>query len=179
MAIASDISIACSGSSLSGFQGMYLTEVCNITAATASTSAHTFTAITQSTDAFHFEAQHKSATLEITQGDESTAQTVVYTQQLLNPSSAQKKTIQDAINARRVAAVLETRQSTGTYYKGLVIGYDSIDGQQSAAIFKADYSNTPDGEEVVTMTLTATMSEQPREIIGTIAYNVTTVNFGT
>lgn len=180
MAIAADITLLCSQVERAGIKQIYIKESCSVTAATADASNHAFTAMTVASDTFKFELEPDTNGVEIVQSDNGKGYTCTFTGRIENPTKAQKKVLNDAAVSRYVVCWLETNMSSGTNNHAYVLGYDAERGDCRAE-FKVDLMNEAsaiEGSVYATVTVTANQLEMPREMVGTIPYNVTTVAFG-
>jgi hypothetical protein len=74
-----------------------------------------------------------------------------------------------------------TNNLAGTNPQALVLGYDSIRGNQSyltPSVSQMIEASMIDGANKQSITFTGVMAEPPREMVGTIDYNSSTVTLG-
>lgn len=178
--IGADIAQGCNDSFRGGIQEFYIIESCLLTAATASATAHSFTAITSASDWFKVEGEKNSMGWTAEANDNGSVNITV-DMRFEGCESVKMHAIQDIINARKVSVVAVTNESAGTNPRAFLLGYDSIQGNQAFLTPKGGAKIEPsivDGMNDVTLQLTGVALELPREMIGTIDYNVSTVTFG-
>lgn len=187
MAISADITQACNDSFRAGLQELYITEVCNITAAAASASDHSFTAtspaypITTSGDWYKLEPARDMSDWNAEPGEKGSVQITVNCTFEGNEKSKLKK-IQDIVNARKVAIIAVTNESAGATPRAHILGYDNIMGNNAYLTANAGAkieASAFEGANDITLTFTGTQAELPREVVGIIDYNGGTVTLGT
>jgi hypothetical protein len=180
MAIAGDLTQGCNDQFRAGLQEFYIQEACNVTAATASSTAHSFTAITTASDWFKFEGE-KASMGWIATGQDNGSYEVVADIRWEGVEKVKLKKIMDIINARKVCICAVSNMADATYPIAHVLGYDSTQGNQAYLTPVGTAKIEPsiiDGMNDVSIQFKGTVLELPREMVGTIDYNSTTVNFG-
>jgi hypothetical protein len=180
MAIAADLTQGCNDSFRSGNQEFYIQEACNVTAATASGSDHSFTSITTSGDWFKFEG-HRNTMDWNAEGGDNGSFTVTANITFEGNEKDKIKKIQDVINARKVCVIAVSNESAGTNPRAFLLGYDNLVGNQAYLEVKAAgkiEASAFEGVNDITLTFTGTQLEYPREVVADINYNSGTVTLG-
>lgn len=180
MAIAADITQQCSANYRAGNQEIYVIEACLLTAATASASDHSFTAITSASDWFKVEGEYNTIAWS-SEGNFNGSHTVTATLDIEGVEKANGKKLEDIVKANKVAIVVVSNNLAGTNPRAHIIGYDSIQGNQAGLNAKIDAmveASIVDGGNKYTLSFEGIQLEHPREMVGTIAYNAGTVTFG-
>ena len=186
MGLSNDLTIACTETSRASIKRIFLSPSCDITSMTASGSDMSFTAITMDSTAnvwYEYEAEFETKDLNIEGAAENGTATFTNTVnfKVLGLDKTKLQRLQDIVDSRKVTAIVETANSSGTYNKAFVVGWDSIlekDAYATANVNAVIEANL-DGDNSATVTLTAKHAELIREIVGTIETNASgTVNFG-
>ena len=185
MAIANDLILACNEQNRAALARIFVIESCNIASFTAG-SLQDFTAVTTTggTDKWYeYEGEFKTKSLNSEGSNENGTATFTNTVEfkIRGLDKTKGKRLQDLIDARQITALVEGTNSSGTYLRAFVVGWDSIIGKEASCM--ANVSATIEGElsgaNEYTVTLTSQHAEIVREYVGTIESNASgTVTFG-
>lgn len=176
----SDITQACTASYQGGLAEIYITDACNITAATADASSNAFTAITTTADWFKFEGARNTMSLVFT-GSESGAYECVLTCGFEGMEKTTLFKLEEAVALGKLAVIAVTTNLAGTNPRAFIIGYDKKIGNSAYAKAKIDgkiESDLFEGLNDTTVTFTSKQATTPFEVVTTIDYNSTTVTLG-
>ena len=184
MGLANDLVLACNEQNRAALARIFVIETCNITSFTAG-SLQDFTAVTTGVGDkwYEYEGEFKTKSLNSEGTNENGTATFTNTVEfkIRGLDKTKSKRLQELIDSKEVTAVVEGTNSTGTYLRGFVVGWDNIIGKEAACM--ANVSATIDGElsgaNEYTVTLTAEHAEIIREYVGAIESNSSgTVDFG-
>jgi hypothetical protein len=185
MGLSTALTISCNETNRASIKRIFLAPTCDITSMTVSGSDMSFTAVTMDSTAvvfYEYEAEFETKDLNGEGAAENGTATFTNTVnfKVLGLDKVKMQNLQDIIDSRKITAVVETANSSGTYNKAFVVGWDSI-------LEKDAYANANvnlvieaglDGDNSATVTLTAKHAELVRELVGTIEASTGTVNFG-
>lgn len=185
MGLSNDLLLACNETNRAGGLRVYIAESCGITSMTAG-SLQDWTAVTMDSTAdvfYRFDAEFETKSLNVEGSSENGTPTFTNTVEFkfLGLDKTKLKRLQDLVDSRKVTAVFETTNSTGSQNRAFVIGWDNILGADAAANpnISAVIEGAIDGENSATVTLTAKHAELMRELVGSIETNSdSTVSFG-
>jgi hypothetical protein len=185
MSLAGDLLLACNEQNRAAVSRIFLIEACKIDSFTASSTNHSFTAVTTDatsdvwyeyqgefeTKGFNMEGSNENGTATFTNTLEAKVQGI---------DKTKLKRLQDMINARKVVAVFESTNKVSSNKRAFVIGWDDILGVDAAGMPNVNgvIEAALDGDNSLTFTLTAKHAELIREYVGTIAANSGTITFG-
>lgn len=175
-----DITQSCDNAFRAGVLEFYVNTACGFTAATASASNHSFTAITTAADWVKIEADTDTISFDFAGGSKGSG-TVTFTAEFEGLNKTTMHGLNEILITRKVSIIMVTNNSTGTNPQAFVLGYDSIRGNNSyltpsvGAMIEADMI---EGKNAQTITFTGVMAEPPREMVGDIYYNSGIVSFG-
>lgn len=185
MGISNDLILACNEQNRAALARIFVIESCNIASFTAG-SLQDFTALTLVVPAdkwYEYEGEFKTKSLNSEGTNENGTATFTNTVEfkIRGLDKTKGKRLQDLIDARQITAIVEGTNSSGTYLRAFVVGWDSIIGKE--AFCTANVSANIDGElsgaNEYTVTLTSEHAEIVREYVGTIESNASgTVTFG-
>lgn len=185
MGISNDLILACNEQNRAALARIFLIETCNIDSFTAG-SLQDFTAVTTTggTDKWYeYEGEFKTKSLNSEGTNENGTATFTNTVEfkIRGVDKTKGKRLQEVIDARQVTAIVEGTNSSGTYLRAFVVGWDNIIGKEASCV--ANVSATIEGElsgaNEYTVSLTAEHAEIVREYVGTIESNASgTVTFG-
>lgn len=186
MGLSNDLTLSCSETNRAGISRIFLIEACNVTSFTADSSVHSFSAVTLDTTSltwYEYEAEFETKSLNGTGAGENGTPTFtnVLEMKILGLDRTKLKRVQDLIDARKLVAIFESTNLAGTYKRAYVVGWDNILGVDAAAKPNVNFAieGALDGDNSITMSLTAKHAEVIREYRGTIATNGSgTVTFG-
>lgn len=185
MAISTDLTLSCTETNRASVARIYLSPSCDITSMTADATTMSFTAITMDSTAkiwyeYEFEFENKSFNSEGAAENGTATFTNTLECKLLGLDKTKLQRLQDVVNSRKVTAVFETPNSTGTYNQAFVIGWDSILGKDAygKANVNAIIEGNLDGDNSATLIITAKHAELVRELVGTITATAGTISFG-
>lgn len=185
MALNTDLTLACNEANRAALTNIYLAEACGITSFTASGSNMSFTAVAMDSTAdvfYKYEAEFETKELNIEGANENGTPTFTntVTAKFLGIDKTKLQRLMDIINSKRIVAVVESTNKVGTYNRAFIVGWDSIIGINAAA--RPNVSGTIaaalDGDNSLTLTLTAKHAELIREFVGTINLSSGTAQFG-
>jgi hypothetical protein len=185
MGLSTDLLLACNETNRAGGLRIYVAATCGITSMTAG-ALQDFVSIAMDTTAdvfYRFDAEFETKGINVEGAGENGTPTFtnVVEFKFLGLDKTKLKRLQDLIDERKVTVVFETANSTGTYKRAFVIGWDNIIGSDAGANPNANLVIEPaiDGENSATVILTAKHAELMRELVGTIETNSDgTVSFG-
>jgi len=185
MGISNDLVLACDEQNRAALARIFVIETCDVTSFTAG-ALQDFTAVTlDSTDAkwYEYEGEFKTKSLNSEGTNENGTATFTNTIEfkIQGLDKTKGKRLQELIDSRKITAIVEGTNSTGTYLRAFVVGWDDIIKKEAGSI--ANVSATIEGElsgaNEYVVTLTAEHSEIVREFVGSITTNSSgTVNFG-
>lgn len=188
-----DLILSCLNTARAGFSRVFLQCACNIDSFAASGADHSFTAVTMDnslTDVWYeYEAEVETKTVAgegaLSDVGGTPSHTYTFEMKFVGINKTNLARLQDLIDSRKVTAIIESPNSTGTYQQAFVLGWDNILGRDAASRPNANLivEGAFDGENSATIILVAKHAELIREYVGSIeTYNsgvTTTVNFGT
>lgn len=175
-----DLLQSCGAAFRAGILEFYVNSACNLTAATASSTFHSFTSLTTSADWVKIEGDTDTTSISV-EGGEKGSVTVTFAAEFEGADKTKLYALNEILKTRKVVIAAVTNNSTGTNPQAFLLGYDSIRGAQSYMKPSVGFMIEADmiaGKNAATISFTGTMAEPPREIVGTIDYNSGTVDFG-
>jgi len=184
MGISNDLILACNEQNRAALARIFLIETCNITSFTAG-SLQDFTAVTTgvSDKWYEYEGEFKTKSFNSEGTNENGTATFTNTVEfkVRGVDKTKGKRLQELVDAREITAIIEGTNSTGTYLRGFVVGWDNIIGKEASCM--ANVSTVIEGElsgaNEYTVSLTAEHAEIVREYVGAIESNASgTVDFG-
>lgn len=186
MGLTTDLLEQCNTQARASFARVFLISACNIDSMTASSTNQSFTAITTvaTSDVFYeyqLEGQTKVLTGESENENGTATFTYTFEGMVKGVNKTNLKRLQDLADERKLVAVLETANSTGTYKQAFVVGWDSIIGRDAhcKVTIPSIIEATLSGDNSATLTLVADHAELMRELVGSIETNTSgTVSFG-
>ncbi|MEK0325082.1 MAG: hypothetical protein QQN63_05195 [Nitrosopumilus sp.] len=172
MGLTTDLILACDETNRAGLARLFLIEACDVTSITVSNSEMTVTAITLSGTAdvfYEFEAEFEQKDIVVEGAGENGTPTftVSLNATVLGLDKTKLQRLQDIADSRKIVAIAETTNSTGTTKRAFLIGFDSIIGRDAAAKpnINAVIEGPIDGVNSATLTLTAKHAELIREVV--------------
>ena len=185
MGISNDLVLACNEQNRAALARIFVIETCNITSFTAG-SLQDFTAVTLgdvSYTWYEYEGEFKTKSLNSEGTNENGTATFTNTVEfkVRGVDKTKGKRLQELIDSKEVTAIVEGTNSTGTYLRAFVVGWDNIIAKEASCM--ANVNTAIEGElsgaNEYTITLTAEHAEIVREFVGSIDTNSSgTVNFG-
>jgi len=185
MGISNDLVLACNEQNRAALARIFVIETCDITSFTAGV-LQDFTAVTLDSTAakwYEYEGEFKTKSLNGEGTNENGTATFTNTVEfkIHGLDKTKGKRLQDLIDSREVTAIIEGTNSTGTYLRAFVVGWDNIIKKEASCMSNVSY--TLDGElsgaNEYTIQLTSEHAEIIREYVGSILTNSSgTVNFG-
>lgn len=185
MGLTTDLILSCTETNRAALNRIFLIEACNVTGVTASPTDMSVTAITLATTAdvfFEYEAEFERKDFTIEGGGEGTPTfTTTLNASVLGMDKVKLQRMQDLADARKLVAIIESTNASGNDKIAYLVGFDSIIGRDAAA--KAQINGVIeaalDGDNSLTLTLTAKHAELPREVIASVPTNASgSVSFG-
>lgn len=190
--ITNDLILDCLNTARAGFSRVFLSCACSIDSFEASGVNHSFTSVTMDNSVtdlwYEYEAEVETKTLSgegaLSEVGGTPSQTYTFEFKFIGINKTNLFRLQELIDSRKITAIIESPNSTGTYNQAFVLGWDNVLGADAAARPNANLlvEGNFDGENSATIILTAKHAELIREYVGSIeTYNqgvTTTVNFG-
>jgi len=183
MGISNDLILACNEQNRAALARIFLIETCNIDSFTAG-SLQDFTAVTTGVGDvwYEYEGEFKTKSFNSEGTNENGTATFTNTIEfkVRGVDKTKGKRLQEVVDAREVTAVIEGTNSTGTYLRAFVVGWDNIIGKEASCMANVNTAieGKLSGANEYTITLTAEHAEIVREYVGSITANSGTINFG-
>lgn len=178
MSLSSDLTLSCAEANRAGLSRIFLVAACDVTSFTADTTAMSFSAVTLDSTAtvfyeYEFEVDTKSLNTEGANENGTPTFTNTFEGKILGLDKTKLQRLQELIDCRKLVAIIESTNKVSTYKRAFVLGWDDIIGVDAAAkpnvngVIEAGL----DGDNSLTVTLTARHAELIREYVGTIETN--------
>ncbi len=185
MGLGADLLEACNEQNRSSIARVFLASSCGITSFTAG-SLQDFTAVTMdNTTEVFFQYDGEFERKDYAGEGANESGTATFTNVLniafLGLDKTKLKRLQEVIDERKITAIFETANSTGSFKRAFVVGWDNILFNDAAAKPNVNtvIEGPIDGDNSATLVLTAKHAELVREFVGTIITNTGTEQFGT
>jgi len=184
MGISNDLILACNEQNRAALARIFVIPTCNITSFTAG-SLQDFTAVTTgvSDKWYEYEGEFKTKSLNSEGSNENGTATFTNTVEfkIKGLDKTKGKRLQELVDETKITCIVEGTNSTGTYLRAFVVGWDSIIGKEASCMtnVSASIEGELSGVNEYTITLTAQHAEIVREYVGAIESNSSgTVDFG-
>lgn len=185
MSLSTSLTLSCTETNRAAIKRIFLSPTCDITSFTAG-ALQDFTAVTMDSTAkvwYEYEAEFQTKGLNGEGASENGTATFTNTVtfKVNGLDKTKLKRIQEVIDTGKITAIIESTNSTGTYNRAYVVGWDKVLEKDAYAVPNANYMIEPnlDGSNSIEVTLVAKHAELVREFVGSITDSGSnTVQFG-